>query len=178
MPDSNDKTARILEPLSLALKLEEEGRRFFLEAAERFESPLARQTFRYLADEEKRHIARIKEYYRSIESSGRTSLPALKGSPPAERLREFNERMAALRQDIRPTASDIEAYEYGLKFENGAEEFYAKCLAEATDPHVKEFYQWLIHEEEMHARILKSCLEFARDPAGWFRRHRESRGED
>ncbi len=178
MPDDK-KTNRSphLEPLTIALKLEQEGRKFFLEAAARFESPLARQTFEFLAAEENKHIEHIREYYLSIESSGDTRIPAFNQLPPAERLKEFNDRMAELRDEIKPTATDSEAYEYALKFETGAEEFYEKCLNEATDPHVKEFYRWLIKEEEMHAKILNSCLQFVRDPAGWFKQHSESESE-
>jgi rubrerythrin len=163
--------SRHLEPLSIALKLEEEGRQFFREAAGRFESQLARQTFEFLAAEEDRHIERIREFYGSIESSGETHLPASTGPSAEQRLRSFNERLAALREEIKPSASDIEAYEYGLRFENGAEDFYRKCLQESNDPNVRRFYEWLIGEEEMHGRVLSSCLRFARDPAAWFKAH-------
>ncbi|HOZ07827.1 MAG TPA: ferritin family protein [candidate division Zixibacteria bacterium] len=71
-----------------------------------------------------------------------------------------------------PSASDVEAYRFAIKFENGAEEFYLEKMNEAEDPRIKRFYKWLIDEETMHARLLRSCLNFACDPAEWFRRHR------
>lgn len=169
MGNDSTRNADLLEPLSIALKLEQEGREFFRQAAEKFESELAKQTFEFLAGEEDKHIERIEEYYHSIEQTGETGLPRLRKEATQERLNEFESRMALLRDGIKPTASDIDAYEYALKFENGAEEFYAKCLAESSDPHIKSFYKWIIQEEEVHSRILESCLLFARDPAAWFK---------
>jgi rubrerythrin len=66
--------------------------------------------------------------------------------------------------------SDIEAYQFALKFENGAEDYYRQKIAETENANVQRFYRWLIGEEEMHSRLLASCLEFAEDPAAWFQR--------
>ncbi len=158
-----------LEPLAMALRLEREGRKFFVDCAARFESKLARQTFEFLGAEEDKHIKRIEEYYNSIESSGDTELPPLEGVSTEERFRTFDSRLERLRDELRPTASDVEAYRYALKFENGAEQFYAKCMAETDDDNIRHFYEWLIHEESMHSRVLESCLRFAEDPTSFFK---------
>ncbi|MDZ4723338.1 MAG: ferritin family protein [candidate division Zixibacteria bacterium] len=158
-----------LEPLRVALKLEQEGKKFFLESATKFKSRLARRTFEFLAAEEDKHIKRIEEFYHSIESSGQTGLLKIEESTAHLRLAEFNDRLAELRDEIKPSASDVEAYQYALKFENGAEEFYEKFMNESDDPNIKRFYRWLIQEEEMHSKLIHSCMKFADDPAGWFK---------
>ena len=56
----------------MALKLEQEGRRYFREAADSAESQQARQTFEFLAAEENKHIERINEFYQSIKDTGGT----------------------------------------------------------------------------------------------------------
>lgn len=162
-----------LEPLSVALKLEQEGRKFFADCAARFESKLARQTFEFLAAEENKHIERIQAYYNSIEKSGETELPPLDGVSTEERFRAFDSRLSRLRDEVKPTASDVEAYRYALKFENGAEKFYAKCMAETDDENIRRFYEWLIHEESMHSKVLESCLKFAEDPSSFFKERGE-----
>ena len=155
----------------MALKLEQEGRKFFLEAATRFESRLARQTFEFLAAEEDKHIERIEEFYASIRKTGSTKLPNLGGATVDERFESFQKRLARLKEEISPTASDAEAYRFALKFENGAEQLYEKNMAETRDPNIRAFYQWLINEEAMHSKVLESCLKFAEDPGRWFEQH-------
>lgn len=156
-----------LEPLKMALRLEEEGRKFFAEAAERVRNPQARQTLAFLADEESRHIERIREFSRSIEA-GEAAPPIEATESIDSRVRKFNDHLATLKADISPTASDIEAYTMAVKFENGAADFYREQMEASTDPQVKAFYQWLIDEESLHSEVLGSCLKFIQDPAGWF----------
>lgn len=166
------KLATMLEPLRIALRLEEEGKKFFADAAARVSSKSARQTFEFLAAEEDKHIMRIQDLYRMVEDSGGESVPETEDSDAEHRFHAFNDRMAQLRDEIKPTSSDLEAYKTALKFENGAEEFYAKQVAESHNPNIRKFYTWLIHEEAMHARVLKSCVQFVEDPATWFKNRR------
>ncbi len=160
------------EPYQIALKLEEDGKAFFLEAARKASSKFARQTFEFLAAEEDRHIATIRDFFASVVKGDDSGLVDVGVSNAEEKLASFNEKLARLEKADQPIGSDREAYEFAIKFENGAEEFYEEKLAEATHPRVKKFYKWLIAEEKMHARLLKSCLKFVDDPAEWFRVHR------
>lgn len=162
----------ILEPLRIALKLEKEGKQFFLEAAGSTRGKIARQTFEFLAKEEDKHIEHIQKMYESVEGSqGKDLLDA--GISDADRkLTEFNSRLAKLRDEFKGSSDDSAAYNMAMKFENGAEQFYKKMMNESDDPRVKKFYKWLIEEESMHSRLLKSCLKFVEDPAGWFKSHK------
>lgn len=173
MPDKKN-IAELLEPLRTALELERQGKEFFQEAAATTTSKLARQTFEFLAAEEDRHIERIEQFYRSLEETGETDLPDTEPSDAEARLKTFNDTLAVLKDHITPSTTDVEAYRTAIAFENGAEEFYAEKVAESLNPKVKKFYQWLIDEEEMHSRLLSSCLEFVEDPAEWFRKRPES----
>lgn len=159
---------QLLEPLRVALKLEEEGRKFFADCAQTVQGKVARQTFAFLAEEEVRHIERIKQFYKSLEKSGNPSDEDVPVSNAEQRMTEFNDWLAGLKGEVDPMLSDVEAYRTALKFENGAEEFYAKQANDSAHPLVKKFYRWLIHEEEMHGRVINSCLKFAQDPAAWF----------
>ncbi len=167
MTDSK-QTQHILEPLKVAIRLEEEGRKFFIEASQKIGSKFARRTFEFLAKEETKHIERINELYRSIEITGVADAANFDEEDADRRMAEFTDKLVELKDEIGPTDSDVEAYKLALKFENGAEEFYAKQMEESNDPQVKKFYRWLIREEEMHSRVIRSCLEFAEDPASWF----------
>jgi len=162
----------ILEPLRIALKLEIEGKQFFLDAAGSTRSKLARQTFEFLAKEEDKHIEHIKNMCESVEGSQGKDLLDAGISDADSKLTAFNDRLARLRDEFKGSNDDVTAYNMALKFENGAEEFYERMMNESADPRVKKFYKWLIEEESMHSRLLKSCLKFVEDPAAWFKSHK------
>ena len=169
---TTDHLENMLAPLRVALHLEQEGKQFFSEAASKVTGKAAKQTFEFLAAEEDKHIRRIQEFYSSLEQSGGQDVPESEESDADARMVGFDDRMAELRDEIRPTLSDVDAYRMALKFENGAEEFYAKQVKDFADPRIQRFYIWLINEESMHARVLNSCIQFAEDPAAWFQKRK------
>jgi rubrerythrin len=169
---TGDHLENMLAPLRVALRLEQEGKQFFSEAAVKVTGKAARQTFEFLAAEEDKHIRRIQDFYRSLEQSGGQDVPESEESDADARMAGFDDQMAALRHEIRPTLSDVDAYRMALKFENGAEEFYARQVKESADQRIQRFYIWLINEESMHARVLNSCIQFAEDPAVWFQKRK------
>jgi rubrerythrin len=167
--DKVNDIAVLMEPLEVALGLELEGKKFFSDAADTVTGAASKHTFQFLAAEEERHIRRIREYYQSLQKSGTNALPEVGTSDVAHRLERFNESLAELRSELRPSLTDVDAYRTALKFENGAEEFYLKQAEKAGHPQMRRFYQWLVAEEGIHSQVLESCIKFAEDPAGWFK---------
>ena len=159
----------LLSPLRVAIRLETEGKRFFSELGARVTGKSAKQTFEFLAGEEDKHIRRIGEFYHALEQSAGARIPEIAESDIHERLARFNDALASLKDEVGSSLSDVEAYRTALKFENGAEEFYLKQIAENDDPHLCQFYSWLVGEEAMHARVLNSCIQFAENPTAWFK---------
>lgn len=160
----------ILEPLRIALRLEHEGKQFFSEAAMRCEGQLPRRTFQFLASEEDKHIEHIEQFYQSLVDSSDAVPPAVDDAATDERFASLRQQLDRLRASLSPDASDLEAYQTALQFENGAEAFYAEQADKSDKPAIREFYRWLIREEERHAELLESCIRFVKDPAGWFRK--------
>ena len=165
---------KLIETLQVALKLETEGKALFLQAASETKSKLAKQTFEFLAKEEDKHIENIKLFYDTLLESDVSKLPDLEDSNANEKLESFNVKLESLREEFKPTSTDIEAYHLALKFENGAEEFYKEQLDQAVDPKIKKFYKWLEAEETMHSRLINSCLKFVENPTDWFEKRKKS----
>jgi rubrerythrin len=166
----NKKLDSLLEPLQTALALERKGMQFFRQAAASTKGAVAQRTFHFLAGEEEKHIERIKQFYASLVEDGLPRVTTEFPSDAQSRLDEFNRVLVDLSKTISAGTSDVEAYETALAFENGAEDFYEVQMKTAEDPSVRNFYQWLINEEEMHARLIQSCLDFVNDPEQWFKR--------
>jgi len=162
---------KLLEPLRIALSMEAEGRQTFAEAARRATGRHARQTFEFLTAEEDRHIERIKHFYESLQNETSPEVPEVLPAEIDDKLDQINRGMAALKPELKPAASDVEAFRFALGFENGAEAFYRKQIDTTKNEQVRRFYAWLVQEEGLHGRVLESCLLFAQDPAAWFRKH-------
>lgn len=171
MTETNDLDS-LLGPLKIALAMEVEGKQLFIEAARRATGKQARQTFEFLAAEEDKHIAHIKRFYESLESGEATDIPEIVAGSVDARFDEFNLGLVRLKDDLKPTASDVEAFRFAIKFENGAEDFYRQQAESGHDERATQFYLWLIDEEGLHARVLQSCLDFAENPSDWFAIHR------
>lgn len=164
----------ILEPLEIAITLEKKGKAMFLEAARETKSKLARQTFEFLASEEDKHIENIEKFYKGLKDSGGEVIPEVEESTADDRMEEFNQMLEKIKDEFKGTATDLEAYQMGLKFETDAEDFYAKKLEETEDPRIKKIYRWLIIEESMHSRLINSCIKFVEDPTAWFKSRRKA----
>ena len=165
----------LLEPLQIALNLEKEGKKLFLQAASETQSSLAKQTFEFLAKEEDVHIAKIEEFYKSVTNSDGADIPDIEESNADDKLESFNQKLESIRSEFKPTLTDIEAYKLALEFENGAEDYYQEKYDESDNPAMKKFYKWLITEETMHARLINSCLKFVEDPSDWFQKRSKNK---
>jgi len=169
---SDEEKENILEPFRIALKIEREGKKFLLEAAEKSEHPAAKRTFEYLASQEDNHAEKIQKMYQAISDTGE-SIPMEEDSEsPEEKIAGFNRRLAELKDEVRATAGDIEAYKTALEMEEDTEEFYREKIKETDDPNIKRIYEYFISEESAHSVMLRSCLDFMEDPASWFKKHK------
>lgn len=173
--NEENKNQELIQVLQVALKLETEGKALFIQAASDTRSKLAKQTFDFLAKEEDKHIENIRLFYETLVDGDLDQLPDIADSNADEKLELFNQKLESLREDFKPTFTDIEAYKMALKFENGAEEFYEEQLAKATDPKIIKFYKWLEAEESMHSRLINSCLKFVENPTEWFEIRKKSK---
>lgn len=165
---------KVLEPLRIALKIETEGKKFLLEAAERCERPVAKRTFTYLAEQEDLHYEKIQRMYQAITDTGESIDPEADETEAAQKIQEFNDRLAELKDTVEASAGDIEAYRTALEMEEDTELFYHEKIAETDDENIKQIYRYLIAEEKAHSIMLKSCLDFMDDPAAWFSNRNEN----
>ncbi|MFQ5607660.1 MAG: ferritin family protein [Candidatus Zixiibacteriota bacterium] len=166
---------KLLEPFKIALRIELEGKKFLSEAAEKSEHPAAKRTFEFLASEEDAHAAKIQRMYQAIAETGESIDPETDEEEAPQKIQEFNRRLAELKDTMKATDRDIEAYKAALEMEEDTEEFYRDRLNETDDANIKRIYRYLIAEERAHSIMLKSCLSFMESPSEWFK---EQKGQE
>ena len=159
---------KALTALSQALRLEQEGRSFYLQAAERTADAQGRAMFLSLADDERQHAEMVQRQLHAIEGDGAyVLLPDL--SVPAIDLgaKLFPPERQALDTKIGKQAGDLQALFLALENEIKSYDLYVKAAKETTDAAGKQMYQWLASAERTHFNLLMSNYDSMADKGGW-----------
>jgi rubrerythrin len=160
-----------MESLKLAIKTEEDGRKMYLQAAQRVSNPLAKAVFTQLAKEETVHIEVITQFYQGLKAKG-------KGEVSAEIKRAMNYDLrkktifesAKNRMDDTVSAGPdvFSAYKIAMKFEEDGAKMYEESAKKTADANAKMIYQFMNIQENEHYRLLAESLNYLENPQQWF----------
>lgn len=157
------------EALCQAARLEEDGRKFYVEAAKRTEDPRGREMFLSLADDERSHLRIVEDQYEAVISDGDwISFPeALECKPIDLDQPLFPPEGHDFDKAIDPRASDLDALLFALQIENESYELYRKAAAEVADSAGKAMYEFLATEARTHFDILMLNYEHLARTGSW-----------
>lgn len=163
-----EERTEALGALRQAMRLEAEGREFYLKAAETTQDEKGRETFRTLAEDEENHLHLVQRQYDALRSDGQwVHLPEVRetqidlGKPLFPKEREALERGAAAK------SSDLDALLFGLDIETRSYELYRKAALETPAALGRAMYGFLAEEEQSHFDILMMRYEYLSGPVGW-----------
>lgn len=147
-----------------AIRLEIDGRKFFQHAAQVTEHEKGKKMFRFLADEEVKHLevfgrlfSRIldsedwKKYVRDREHSGE--------APLVVKLKESIKREEG--------KGEVEALRIGMELEKGAIEFFNQAAEETGDMKAKKIFQQISEEEKFHFDLLQAQYDSVTGSGFW-----------
>ena len=157
----------VSDALEKAINFEEEGREFYLKASASTKNPMAKKAFASIAEDENKHIARIKDIYQRLQGGG--ALPATSEVGPQKF--EIKTIFASLRpegENIVHTPSDLEAFKFASELEVEGRQMYEGLAAAAEEPSLKAFFEALATEEQVHREIFDNAHHYLSDPEGWF----------
>ncbi len=160
-----ETTTQVLE---LALKMETEGREFYLKAGQKSRNELGQKLFRSLADAELEHIEKIKKIHGAI--SNKAGWPEVKITFDKSKLPHtvFTEAIDNLGKLVKVTTDELEALKTGMEMENKSLLFYLDRSGRAASSGEKQFYQALVVEERGHYMLLLDSYEYLLDPQAYF----------
>ena len=160
-----------LEALQLALKMEHDGRQFFLEASSKSSHPLAKETFDALAAWELEHIRIIERFYASLKDTGQwesvAPLQAKKGEAIETIKTVFQKAREHVDETVKAATDDLEAHRVARDMEDKITAFYRQRAGETSEKDAQVFYEFMAGQEQEHSRILDSGLQYLEDPAQW-----------
>jgi len=156
-----------LEALQRALKLEQDGRTFYLQAAERVTDPKGKTMFASLADDERIHAGMIERQITAL-SKGQDWLPVdITADTVDLDTPLFPQGREAFEQAIATDTTELEALAFALKIENDSFELYAQMAIQADDLNARQMYQYLAAAERTHFNLLMSNYESLSTMGGW-----------
>jgi len=161
------KDLRILEA---AIRMEEDGRRFYLRSGKAAKNAVAKRLLISLADEELKHIDRIKEIHSGLKANKDwADFGKLISKTAKAKLKlVFKPLSAADKKRLKADPSNLEALKISMKKEKDSYDYYDRQSNDTAVRIAKVFYERLKREEEHHYELLEEAYSLLSDPASWF----------
>ncbi len=151
------------EVLKTAMKMESDGRQFYLDVAQNAASRQAAEMFRSLADDESRHI----EWIRSV--AGSVDIAVEYNRALYERLRKvFAEVPSDVKLEAIFSSSEREAINVARRMEEESLKAYTEWQDKVEDDDVKDLLRALATQERLHLQLLDNAEEYLDRTADWF----------
>jgi rubrerythrin len=165
MTENRNKT---MEALRTAIRMEIDGKEFYLEASRQSKNQMGRKLLESLSSEEDYHRKKFEDIYAAIEKE--MGWPRIEFEPNGgKNLRTIFAREIAntsTAKDVLQT--EIDTVQKAMDMESESREFYLQRKENATHPAEKQFYEIVAAEEREHFLVLLDYFEYLKDPAGWF----------
>ena len=157
-----------LKALEIAMKLEEDGKKFYVDASEKATSAFAKDMFRSLAKDEDVHLEKVKEIYQKLKEEREWPKVVTAIGDMVKTKAIFPKDAKDLNMTGEDISNSVKVLKIGIEMEEKSIKFYNELAEKATDPFEVRFYLALAHEERGHYLTLWDSREYLEDPAGWF----------
>ena len=157
-----------LKALSQALKLEREGREFYLKAATMSFDEKGKAMFLSLADDEQKHADMVTRQLHAIEGEGAYVVLPLGNVPDIDlHAKLFPPDPNRIERKIGSDPTEIDALHVALEMEIKSYDLYRLAARGATDEAGRQMYQWLTSAEMTHFNLLMSNYESIISGGSW-----------
>jgi rubrerythrin len=157
-----------LTALSQALKLEQEGRAFYLKAAEETLDDKGKGMFLSLAADEERHAEMVQRQLREIEGGGSyVLLPNLDVPDIDLDAKLFPPERRQVEARIGRNPNELDALHVALENEIRSYDLYRAAAQETESEAGQQMYRWLAGAEMTHFNLLMSNYESLVSMGGW-----------
>jgi rubrerythrin len=144
------------EVIRAAMEVEKNGHRFYAAMVQKARSPLAREIFSWLAQDEVQHLKTLEGLVPKYEEGAfweeeEQFLPYLRRFADSE-IFPSPERLEAV---LQKEDSDLEAFDLAIEAEEKFAEYFHVAAKNARTTEGKDAFTWLAGEEDRHAAVLK-----------------------
>ena len=165
MTEAQDVTLLALEK---GIKMEIDGKVFYLQASEKTSNIVGKNLLQSLAAEEDVHRKVFEEIYESVRDKQGWPRKDFKADGGTMLRTVFADAIDTLGKSVKTIPEEIDTVKTAMDMENETYDFYKEHAKSATYDAEKNFYEALAAQEEEHHRLLLDYYEFLKDPAGYF----------
>jgi rubrerythrin len=159
-----------IDALKTALRVEQEGRQFYVTASQRASEPTAGETLASLAEDEARHEQYILKELDNISSGTWVRPEQLTESHPVRMAGSFifpvNPENAA--DWAERAANDADAMRMAMGMERKSYELYHNAEMNVAEPAGKAFFHFLAEWETNHYKLLQDSYLYLTEPGHTF----------
>lgn len=160
---------KAIDALKLAIERERGANRFYIQAADMTADPDGGKMFRWLAGQEARHLAQLRQQLKSVEDAG-AWLEWRNRTSPVDRS-EFPTASEAS-GTVKVSSDERDALRQAIKSEQEAIVFYREAEDSTPDLWGKSIFNLLAREEEGHLALLEEELYWITKSGKYFTIHR------
>ena len=159
-----------LKILESAIKLEEDGRKFYLKASKEAKNVPAKKLLASLADEELKHIELINQIQEGLkEDKDWADFEKFVSKEAKARMKlVFKPVALSEKRRLKADPSNLEAIKIAMEKERLSYDFYDEQTRATNVKIAKVFYNRLKIEEEKHYDLLEEAYSYFSDASSWF----------
>ncbi len=160
---------KTLEGLQKALKMEEDGKKFYLTASRQARNEPGKKLFQTLAAEEDIHARVFTDIYHSMAEQQKWPPTSFKPDGGKHLRTVFAQELSnSASAAVKGTDSEVAAADAGLDMENKTWDYYQKLMKAASFSQERAFYEALSSQEKEHQLVLQDYAEFLKDPVAFY----------
>jgi len=163
----------VFDATGIALELERKGYDLYISAAEKTSNKLGKETFKVIAAKEIDHMNAIEAFVRATREKFTDLSEAINSINVKDKKAYLKDIVSKLGKKLEtevPQDSDLEkAYQVAMGFEKDSYNLYKKLAGEVKEPQAKQFFEFLMGEENNHYELLQDTLQYLNKPDEWFK---------
>ena len=147
-----------MNTIDFAISMEEDGRRYYLEQAERNKDNELRTVFLLLADSEKDHAELLRQYKNREDISLQGNFVGLELKSVFHGMKIFHKEDSDRQKEV---------YRIACEQEEKSIHLYKELEAQARDEFDRELFRYLILQEEGHLALFEELVRLVTRPEEW-----------
>lgn len=146
-----------------AMKMEQDGREYYLEHADKTSNPLLKKILLELADDELKHY----NIFKAMRDETAAEYVESEKTRILSTLRNVFETMKAENSDFEFPTKAREIWETAREVEKKTEAFYRSQADDLADDHQKGLFHLIADEEHRHWQTMENVIQFLARPDQW-----------
>lgn len=146
-----------------AMKMETDGRQYYLDHAEKAAAPELKRVLLELADDELKHY----NLFKALRDGQPAEYKTAEKTTILSTVKNLFEQMKLSNKDYQFPSDSHKLWEQAREVEKKSEEFYRQKVNEVTQAHEKSILISIAEEEHRHWVALDNVIHFLNKPKNW-----------